>query len=889
MVTAPEFDTKTTGDGPRTVVVSDAATDQEPEFLPAGAKLSRYEIRERLGAGGMGVVYSAWDPQLDRAVALKLLRPSSRPDEALDARARLLREAQALARLSHPNVIAVFDVGVEDEQVFLAMELVDGVDLRDWLEGGGRSNDELLDAFVQAGRGLAAAHAGGIVHRDFKPSNVLVPDDGGRIRVLDFGLAHPEAPPTGSTNSDHDSLDAAASHPSASGSNRLGAPLTRRGWVMGTPAYMSPEQHLGRTTDGRSDQFSFCVALYEALYGTRPFVGRNTEALRRAKLRQRIAPPKRDPGLRGSLRRCLLRGLAVDPDERWPTMDDLLSELERAAGRRRGRWIAAGGSVVVGLVMASALGASSDRTCERVTEPLDAYWGPERKEVIEAAFVASDVSYVADTWSRVQGQLDAYAERWGELRTQACELGAKDPAAADRRVACLQSRLDRFGGLTDVLAKADGKIVERGVQLALSLEPLDPCTDDEELQSGFLPPQAAMAGAVAELRRELQRASALEIAGKYEEALGVSRHVRERAETLGYAPLQVEAMFLEGVALTQTGDLRGAEATLVETAHRSEASGHDAMAAKAASRLVFVVGRKQARFNEGLQWGRHAESLLARMDDTKRLRASLLNSVGAVLEKKGDSAAAEDHHRRALAMWEELGEPIDIAVTRNNLGIALFSLGRFEDAIEQYEAVLGLRIEHLGPRHTDTGVALNNLGNALYELDRFEEAERSHQRAFEIWRDALGPEHPYLGASLNNLGNAAYGREDYEAAVKYYEEAIAFRRKIVGPDHPDLASTMMNLGSVREAQGRHDDAIQLLERSLVILSNSLGPDHAWALACRENLATIMHTQGRTDDALVHAHAVLAARKRALPEGHPDIAKAEAAIEEIETDPKSPGG
>jgi tetratricopeptide (TPR) repeat protein/tRNA A-37 threonylcarbamoyl transferase component Bud32 len=867
------------------VVVSDAESSATAdEFLEAGAKLARYEIRERLGSGGMGVVYSAWDPQLDRTVAIKILRHSTNREDSLDARARLLREAQALARLAHPNVIAVFDVGVEAGRVFLAMELVEGVDLRDWLEGG-HSDREIVDAFVQAARGLAAAHAAGIIHRDFKPSNVLVPDDGGQVRVLDFGLAHPEGASRDSTHSSashRSSIDLGDAASSSSQSDRLGAPLTKRGFVMGTPAYMSPEQHVGRPTDPRSDQFSFCVALYEALFGTRPFVGRTSEALRRAKLRQRIAPPKRQPSLPGRVRRAVVRGLTLDPERRWPTMLALIAELEAATQRRRGRraLVGVGGLVVVAGLASVAFG-SEERRCDRAAGALVGSWDSDRASAIASAFADSGVPYVDDTWSRVEAQLDAYAQRWGTLRVEACELAVSDAAAADRRVTCLQGRLDQLRGLTDVLVRADRQVVERGVQLTLSLDPLDPCTDDEALAASVSPPDATMAGAVAELRRELQRGRSLEIAGKYDEALGVSRHVRDRSVSLGYAPLEVEAMFLEGAALTQTGDLPEAESVFVETLHRAETIGHDAIAARCASRLVFVVGRKQARFDEGLQWARHAESLLPRLEHNERLRASLLNSVGALLEKQGKSAEAEDHHRRALVLWESIGDPVDIAVTRNNLGIALFSLGRFDEAIEQYEAVLGLRIEHLGPKHTDVGVALNNLGNALYELERFDEAERAHQRALAIWREALGPDHPYLAASLNNLGNSAYGREDYDAAADYYEQAIELRKKLVGPDHPDLASTMMNLGAVREGQGRSGEAIQLFERALTILTNSVGADHAWALSCRENIATVLAGQGRYEEAMAHQRAVLEARTRTLPEGHPDIDAAQRALEETE--------
>ncbi|HTM19879.1 MAG TPA: protein kinase, partial [Kofleriaceae bacterium] len=243
-------------------VAGDAHIDLEP-----GDKVDRFSILGRLGHGGMGVVFSAYDPRLDRKVALKLLRSSD--DSKLtpeEAQARLLREAQALAQQSHPNVIAVYDVGTYKSEVYIAMELVEGKTLGQWLRAYQRSHREILDKFVQAGKALAAAHGSGLVHRDFKPENVLVGDDD-RVRVMDFGLARslfydiPE-----------ESLDPMF-RIAVDGVSELNRDLTATGAVLGTPRYMAPEQFLGRLADARSDQFSFCVALWEALYGERPFPG----------------------------------------------------------------------------------------------------------------------------------------------------------------------------------------------------------------------------------------------------------------------------------------------------------------------------------------------------------------------------------------------------------------------------------------------------------------------------------------------------------------------------------------------------------------------------------------------------------------------------------------
>ncbi|HEY7375739.1 MAG TPA: serine/threonine-protein kinase, partial [Polyangia bacterium] len=245
----------------------------EPALLDPGARIGRYLIIERVGAGAMGVVYGAYDPELDRKIAVKLLKGGDAgPEDA--ARARLLREAKAMARLAHPNVIAVYDVGIFDGQIFLAMEFLSAGTLRSWLADRPRGWREVLDVFVAAGRGLAAAHAAGLVHRDFKPDNVLL-DKEGRPRVVDFGLARDAA---GAPADDHGGETHARAAAETTSGTHLGT-LTRKGAIMGTPAYMAPEQITGEATDARTDQFSFCVTLWEALHGERPFFGESLMGL----------------------------------------------------------------------------------------------------------------------------------------------------------------------------------------------------------------------------------------------------------------------------------------------------------------------------------------------------------------------------------------------------------------------------------------------------------------------------------------------------------------------------------------------------------------------------------------------------------------------------------
>ena len=320
--------------------------------LEDGAALGRYVVQRELGGGGMGTVYAAFDPELNRKVALKLVRPEAGKLDSNEGRLRLLREAQAMAQLSHPNVIAVYDVGTFGYQVFIAMEYVEGSTLTKWLAEKKRTWREIVNIFVQTGRGLAAAHAAGILHRDFKPDNVLVGKDG-RPRVLDFGLARalasePEkhAPYDGDTRGDADSPSNLAP---------LGLALTEPSRLMGTPAYMAPEQLTGQPADHRTDQYSFCVALYQGLYGELPFKGQSFETLLR-ELSQGKAPEAVSSQVPSRLHRAVLRGLRPEPADRFPSMEALLDELLLQSTRTRRRlWALAVLAIVTAVAMVGGI------------------------------------------------------------------------------------------------------------------------------------------------------------------------------------------------------------------------------------------------------------------------------------------------------------------------------------------------------------------------------------------------------------------------------------------------------------------------------------------------------------------------------------------------------
>jgi predicted Ser/Thr protein kinase len=377
----------TTETQPTAVTGEEEEPTTEFEAVLAGLgharKVGRYTLLELLGSGGMGVVFTAYDEELDRKVAIKFLQRSG----AAQAGA-LLREAQAQARLAHPNVIHVYEVGVADGRVFLAMEFVRGLGLREWSRAG-RSRAEVVEVFVQAGRGLAAAHAAGLVHCDFKPENVLVGQDG-RVRVLDFGLAR---------------------HSGARVEDAPGG---------GTPGYMAPEQFEGREVDARSDQFSFCVALFEALYGQRPFVGGSLPALMLAVTGGEVAAAAGEARVPARLRRAVRRGLARVPAERHAGMTALLTELELVQPRPRGRWAiaaAVSAALTTSAWWAASGGEDAAAACAATAAAeVAAVWGEAPRAAIGRVFAATELAYAADSFERTARLLDAYVDAWAQVR-----------------------------------------------------------------------------------------------------------------------------------------------------------------------------------------------------------------------------------------------------------------------------------------------------------------------------------------------------------------------------------------------------------------------------------------------------------------------------------------
>ena len=381
------------------------------ERLAAGLrmpeKVGRYAIVGSLGAGGMGTVLDGRDPELGRRVAIKILHAGAE-------RERLLAEARKLAAINHPNVVPVFEVGLFEDRPFFAMQRVEGRSLGAWLKDGPRPWAETIDVLVQAGRGLAAAHAAGLVHRDFKPANVVVGDDG-RVRVVDFGLA-----------------GAFTDDPTDPGTTSSGGSRSFDSGVAGTPSYMAPEQFSAMAVTPAADQYSFCATAYRALVGNPPFRGRTFRDLR-AKVVAEPVPEIPRAVAPAWVRRAITRGLAKDPAARWPSMDALLQELTRGPSRRF-RLVPVA-VVAVGLVAAAWAWTPRAPTCVPDELLADAWGDPEREALRE--------SLGESAWLQVEPSADAYVEA---LRTAAGEACAEPPGTP---AAAAQLRCLRGAGRTD--------------------------------------------------------------------------------------------------------------------------------------------------------------------------------------------------------------------------------------------------------------------------------------------------------------------------------------------------------------------------------------------------------------------------------------------------------
>ncbi len=818
---------------------------------PAVTQIGRFLVLGKLGEGGMGVVYSAFDPVLDRRVAIKVIRPEL-GDEASNV-LRLQREAQAMARLSHPNVVPVYDVGNLGSSLFVALEHVVGSTLAEWLSEKPRGWAETLALYLQAGRGLEAAHAAGLIHRDFKPTNVLLGKDG-RARVSDFGLAREESAGTSTLGPSNDGRSPEVP-PAAT-------PLTRAGAILGSVGYMAPEQYRGERVSAAADQYSFCVALYEALYGYRPFRGadaRSVAAL--AEAGEVPRPPKGSP-VPEWLFEVVAKGLAPDPAKRHASMTALLASLEDdPIARRRRRLSVAFAVMLVGAAVVAGVATPRLRVsaCEREGERFAQAWTPAVQADTEAAFLATGLPFAGASWEQARLRLAQFSRAWVAERARACREtlseGTRTKWELELRLRCLDQRGTEFETLAAQLLHADAKMVERAVVASSSLTPVARCADFEwlEARAGRRPETHRTAELI---EHELAQARVLVALARFDDASALLQAATLQARELGEPQLVGLAALELGVLRRYQQKYPDAQVSLQEALRKSLEGRDDRTALEAVGQLVSVIGFRLEKPQEALTLFDVGVGLVPRVADP-RLEALLYEGQGDALAQAGEAHRSLEAYEHALEALErsDPANPIQAASLRASIGFQEMEFGHVTRALEFYRRAKRDR-ESLGPGHPFLILSHGELAAAAEALDELEAAREGfaqERAAFEKQSNAgmrvvvsrvnlarvlaklgrpqealallaaaeadLKPE--YLSglrielAQIKGLALLAAGRLPEAEAVLRGSLAPAFES--FGAGSTEIAEIRVLLARALVAQGKHREAIAELERAQKVL------------------------------------------------------------------------
>ncbi|MCA9658022.1 MAG: serine/threonine protein kinase [Myxococcales bacterium] len=763
--------------------------------------IGRYRVLDRLGHGGMGVVYSAYDLELDRRVAIKLLLADRL---TTGAERRLRREAQAMAKVAHANVVSVIEVGEHGGQTFVVMEYIRGRSLSEW-SAERRGWREVVDVFTQAGRGLAAAHRAGVIHRDFKPHNVMIVDEGpdvGRVKVLDFGLAR--------------AAELSGAEPAVNGepTAEFAARLTATGALMGTPAYMAPEQLQGSPADERSDQYSFAASLYEALYAELPFKGDSLAALIREVLEGELPPPP-SAAVPTRIHRLLVRALSRDPGARFESMSALCDALTDDPGAtRRSFALAATLSVVVG---AGAWGLGSFAAdgadpCTGPTFELGGVWDDTRAAEVRASFAATGVPYAEEAATRTIRILDDYAGEWSAGRREACaehQSGAISSDLLDLQTACLGRRRAGLSALSDLLREADPTTLERSTEAAASLPPIAACRDHDGLLGDPLSPREdALKGQVQGARERIARAVALASAGRLDDAAEVTAEIANEAESLGFLPLIAEAQLRSGALAVERRKTEEAERALSRAIAAALESGADRLAAEALIRRFYVRGERLGDAAGAAADSAFAAPLVARFREDPYLRWLYLNNLGVLKLMSREFAEARRLLEEASTI-EDGPTPAESAGTLANLGIVARQRSDLPVAREHFRAARQHIERTLGPEHPMIAALVPHEANAIADLGRTDEART-------LLRDLLSRPGSERSAHIGAWPRINLAR--LELAPRRYAEAQALAEAALGLLEPTdiaprvqaevvLAVASAGLGDAEEARLLREGAL----------------------------------------------------------------------------------
>ena len=741
-------------------------------------------------------------------------------------------------------------------------------------------------------------------------------DGDGRVRVLDFGLARAQHGRDRQPELEETLV-------SGSGSGLNADSLTREGALQGTPAYMAPEQWRREPVTASTDQFAFCVALWEALFRQRPFRGETLSALARAvTVGKPEAPSGRERRIAPYLRRVLERGLSAAPERRFATMDELLAALARGPAQQRLRLLGLGLGLAA-LVPAAMLGLRAQRAaaCVAAGDEIAAVWNDDSRAALHAAVTATGVHHAEASYQKAAARIDEWARHWSTVRAGVCHdqavAGTRSPEFHALAAQCLEERRDRLAGTLAVFAEGLASDVERLVPAAVGLDRLEPCTDAGALARGRgSPAEPGTRAQVEALRADLMRIHGLWVAGRYAQALTRSEGLLAAAEALGDRSLATEARALFAHVAMQLDHFDRAEDAFQRVYLDAGALGRDEMAAEAAVQLVRLVGVLRQRPAEGRQWAVSADLFIRRQEQEQGLLgASLLSHRGLVMRREGNFDESLAAQERALAIREALlgRDHPEVATSLSHVANIQRDRGELAAALAALERALVIREQAFGPDHPTVAAALNDLALLQQVRGQYPEAQALLERGLVITEAAYGADGLDAATVLNNLRRILHMRGNYREAQPLLARALAIRERLLGPDDLDLATSMQYLGLLHMVRGERTRARDLLERGLAIrerhmdpsnpevlnIRDSLGtvyfrlgeyakaraiheqtlaaqrlkfgPRHAFVAHSLRSLALVRHALGDYEDALAAATEALVLGEAALPPEHPDLA------------------
>ncbi|HWB76148.1 MAG TPA: serine/threonine-protein kinase [Nannocystaceae bacterium] len=806
----------------------------QEELAPGAIVAGNFRIVRTIGRGAMGVVYEAIDTMLERRVAVKLRGL----DRAHEDASRMWREAKTMARLSHPNVVTVYEVALHEGALCIAMELVEGSDARAWAKQRSRSTAEILDIYVQACRGLAAAHRLGIVHRDFKPDNVLVGDDG-RVRVADFGIARLHDVPDTEAQSEVDH------------SGSVEPVRTKTGALMGTPAYMAPEQVVGATASAAADQFACCATIYEALYDALPFTSESIAARFVAIQEQRFAPHEHTRDVPNHIAAALRRGLACDPDARWPSIDALAAALAADPTRRRRR-IALG----IGVLGVAALGAWAVREpavdrCAGLRASATEVWTAAREGELATQFGNAGSPIAEAAAANVHARVAPWADTWAAAREDACratwDRGEQSSERFDERMDCLARQRADTDGVLAVLATADAEAIARLDELLTRLPDPTRCSA----------PDALHGDRVAPPDRELyERSYAVIAEAEAEHAAGRSQRAADRLDdelaTLrgaGWRWLEARAQLLRGRALSEIGFDAESRAALEQALVAAFATSDDELQMHAMATLARQLGARTRWTTEAIHWLDAADAIAARIAASPDTRIELARYRAEVLRAAHRFAEAEAIARPLLDQYP--AEGLQDAGVLRDLAMTMCEERRPAEALELLARARAIAERDLG---TDAPVLLAIMDaehRAFRDLRRGKDALAVADRALEFATRLFGADAPTTGAYRRLRADALSALARYAEASAEFERALAIAR--ANHDDADTIFALVNAAAVQDLLGDQPRALAMVQEAVALTDEYFGSDSLRAAQLRVSLSGYLIANDRYPEARVAAH------------------------------------